>query len=228
MAYSEENTLLDRIRNLLPTVSLRRLTSIEAYDQWAATYPPHAHNALMTLEEDAMLRLMPPLQNQVVLDLACGSGRYGRVAQEQGAKSIVGLDNSPAMLQANRYGQRVLATVEALPLPNTSIDIVLCGLALGHLPSLLRPLTEIGRVLKSGGSALVSDFHPFVFFNGGRRTFTGRDGRVYEVEHYPHLYADYHNAAVAANLLVEGVLEPVMDSGNGEIPIILALRLRKT
>ncbi|MBZ0292657.1 MAG: class I SAM-dependent methyltransferase [Anaerolineae bacterium] len=219
--------MLDRIRHLLPTISLKTLTSIEAYDQWATTYPPRAHNVLMSLEEDAMLRLMPTLANQRVLDLACGSGRYGRLALEQGAKSVTGLDNSPAMLQANQHGQRVLATVGALPLPQNCMDIILCGLALGHLPSLLQPLAEIGRVLKSGGIALISDFHPFVFFNGGQRTFTGRDGRVYAVEHYPHLYADYHNAAMAANLLIEGVLEPVLDNGSGEIPIILALRLRK-
>ena len=220
--------MLDRLRRFLPAVSLRTLPSVEAYDQWAATYPPHAHNALMQSEEQAMLQLMPLLEGQLVLDLACGSGRYGRLAQERHARHILGIDNSPAMLVQNQHGWPALATIEALPLLSGCVDVVLCGLALGHVPSLMRPLAEIARVLKAGGVALISDFHPFVFLSGGRRTFTGRDGQTYEVEHYAHLYADYLSAANAAGLRIETALEPLMATDHGDIPVVLALRLRKS
>ena len=220
--------MLDRLRRLLPAVSIRTLSSIEAYEQWAATYPPHAHNVLMELEESAMRSLMPPLAAQAVLDLACGTGRYSLLAREQEARLVVGLDNSMAMLSANGQKRLALATSEALPLPSASFDVILCGLALGHLPRLQPSLAEISRVLKTGGTALISDFHPFVFLNGGQRTFTGRDGLAYAVEHYPHLYADYHQAAREAGLRVEGVLEPKLSaSSGGEIPVALVLKLVK-
>jgi SAM-dependent methyltransferase len=81
-------------------------------------------------------------------------------------------------------------------------------LALGHLARLQPSLREISRVLKAGGCALISDFHPFIFLSGQRRTFTAPDGHTYAVEHYPHLYSDYQQAADHAGFKIERVLEP--------------------
>jgi SAM-dependent methyltransferase len=90
------------MRQLLRRVLKRAmpvLPSVQAYRLWAAAYPPHAHNPLMQLEQDAMLQLMPDMRGKWVLDLACGTGRYGLIALEQGAAGVVGVDNSPDMLQ---------------------------------------------------------------------------------------------------------------------------------
>ncbi|MBL8163790.1 MAG: class I SAM-dependent methyltransferase [Anaerolineae bacterium] len=184
------------------------LSSLSAYDKWAAAYPPDAHNALMQAEQAALLNLLPPLAGKTVLDLACGTGRYALLALERGATFALGVDNSPAMLRANALPLRALATTEALPLRNASFDGIICGLALGHLPRLDTSLREIARILKPGGWALISDFHPFIFLNGQRRTFTAPDGSTYAVEHYAHLYADYHRAAAEAGLRVDAVAEP--------------------
>jgi malonyl-CoA O-methyltransferase len=114
---------------------------------------------------------------------------------------------------------------------------VLCGLALGHLKQLDASMAEIGRVLKKKGCALVSDFHPFIFLNGQQRTFTTADGQSYAVEHYVHLYADYHEAAQKAGLRIDAVLEPrlgqtkdvrIADSKTQQgTPIIIAYRFVK-
>lgn len=213
------------------------LSSLSAYERWADAYPPHAHNALMQAEEVAMLSLLPALSGLRLIDLASGTGRYGQLALEQGASRVVALDNSPAMLHHNRLAERALATSEALPLPPACMDGVICGLALGHLPSLAASLAEISRVLRPGGWALISDFHPFIFLNGQRRTFTAPDGRTYAVEHHVHLYADYHSAAGAAGLVIEAVLEPRLGldttvrfasaaTAQGT-PVVLVLCLRK-
>lgn len=175
-----------------------------------------------------MRKLMPDLNGQVVLDLACGTGRYGLLARELGAKQVVGLDNSQAMLEANPQSQIALATSEAIPMRRQSVNVVLCGLALGHLPSLKPTLSEISRILKSGGVALISDFHPFVFLSGGQRTFTASDGLTYAVEHHAHLYADYHRASRENNLWIEDVIESNIEINNGaSTPIVIAYRLCK-
>lgn len=222
-------------KRFLKPSSPATLSSLDAYEQWAANYPPHAHNALMQAEETAMQKLMPALQGQTVLDLACGTGRYGLIAQKQAAKQVIALDNSAPMLKANPLAERGLATTEAIPLPDQSVDVILCGLALGHLPQLAPSMHEIARVLKPGGWALISDFHPFIFLNGQRRTFTAPDGTIYAVEHYAHLYSDYHNAA--SGLRLDAVLEPRLghdktvrfaDDGTREgTPVIIAYRFRK-
>jgi malonyl-CoA O-methyltransferase len=226
--------MLDRLRRRLPVVALRTLPSVAAYSLWAAAYPPHAHNALMRLEEDAMLALMPPLGGCVVLDVACGTGRYSRLALAHGARLALGVDNSLAMLRASAQPLRALADAEALPLPAAAVDVVICALALGHLPTLGPALREISRVLRPGGSALLSDFHPFVFLSGGQRTFIAPDGMTYAVEHYPHLYADYHQAAQASGLHITGVREAVLPAAEAArldhpgMPVVLVLRLEKS
>lgn len=221
--------VLDRFRRFLPSVSLKTLSSLDAYARWAASYPPRAHNVLMQVEETAMRKLMPALEGHIVLDLACGTGRYGLIARELGAKQIIGLDNSRAMLEANPLEHVALATSEALPLARQSVNVVLCGLALGHLPSLSPTLSEISRILQSGGKVLVSDFHPFVFLSGGQRTFTASDGLTYAVEHYAHLYADYHRASRENGLWIEDVVESSLEMDNNtSTPIIIAYRLCKS
>lgn len=207
-------------RRLFGAAKLRTLSSLAAYDLWAASYPPQAHNVLMQLEQRAMLDLMPPLAEQVVLDLACGTGRYGLLAQERGAAGVIGIDNSPAMLAANPLARRVQATSEAIPLTSASVDVVLCGLALGHLPSLDASLREIGRILKPGGAALVSDVHPFIALSGQQRTFRAQDGKAYAVEHHAHLYADYSRAGADGGLAIDRVLEPKLDGVPAPVVIV--------
>ena len=199
----------------------RTLASLDAYALWAASYPPRAHNTLMEVEQAAMLDLMPPLDGCVVIDLACGTGRYGLLAQSRGARQVIGLDNSPAMLAANPLSGRALATSEAIPLRGGSADALICALALGHLPNLLPSLGEIARVLQSGGAALISDVHPFIALRGDQRTFRAPDGRAYAVEHHTHLYADYQRAAASAGLEIDALAEPTYDG----VPIVIVFRL---
>jgi malonyl-CoA O-methyltransferase len=214
---------MNLLRRLRPADPPKSLSSLEAYAKWAASYPPHAHNLLMETEEAAMRGLILPLVGLTVLDLACGTGRYGLMAKAQGAASVIGLDNSAAMLLASPLLLRALATTEALPLANQSVDVIICGLALGHLPQLTFSINETARILRRGGWALVSDFHPFIYLNGARRTFTAADGVTYAVEHYPHLYSDYHRAAAEAGLGIEAVAEPQLNGA----PVVIVYRLRK-
>ncbi len=220
--------MLRRLRRRLG-VPPPTLASSAAYARWAASYPPHAHNPLMQVEETAMLDLLPSLAGQTVLDLACGTGRYGLIAAGRGA-AVISLDNSAAMLARNPARWRALASSEAIPLPDAAVNGVLCGLALGHLPQLAPSLREISRVLKPGGWALVSDFHPLLYLSGRRRTFTAPDGQTYAVEHYAHLYSDYHAAAQQAGLLITAVAEPRRQppSAVHDLPVVLVLRLQKS
>ncbi|MBI5670334.1 MAG: class I SAM-dependent methyltransferase [Chloroflexi bacterium] len=215
------------LRRFQPALST--LSSLDAYARWAVSYPPQAHNPLMQAEQAAMLDLLPPVAGAVVLDLAGGTGRYGLLARERGARLVIELDNSAAMLARNPLPCRALATAEALPLPDASLDGIVCALALGHLPRLMPALAEISRVLKSGGWALISDFHPLLYLSGGRRTFTTPDGQTYAVEHYPHLYSDYHQAARQANLVIDDVAEPrrTPPSQRHHLPVVMVFRLVK-
>lgn len=211
------------IRHLLRR-SPRTLSSIDAYEKWADSYAAHAHNPLMAIEQEAMLQLAPDLQNKIVLDLACGTGRYGVIAREQGAAHVVGIDNSLAMLQSAKISRIGLSTTEAIPLATASVDVVLCGLALGHLPQIDLSMREISRVLKTDGVALISDFHPFQYLSGARRTFHAENGKIYNVEHYIHLVADYHHIGQSVGLSMTSILEPTIED---KMPVVLVMRFQK-
>jgi malonyl-CoA O-methyltransferase len=203
------------------------LSSQDAYARWAAQYPPYPHNALMQTEQAVLLSRLPDLRGRRVLDLACGSGRYGLLAEQRGAALVIGLDNSAAMLAVSPLRQRALAGLEAIPLPRSSIDVILCGLALGHLPRLDRALAEMSRILRPDGLALISDIHPLLALTGGQRTFTGSDGQTWAVEHYPHLYADYHRAARAAGLYIVDIVESRVENAPNPLPAVIVYGLAR-
>ncbi|MCK6576777.1 MAG: class I SAM-dependent methyltransferase [Anaerolineae bacterium] len=200
------------------------LASLDAYALWAAQYPPTAHNPLMAVEGQAISELLPNVSGAEAVDLAAGTGRFGLLLRERGARRVIALDNSPHMLAGSPLPFRVLSTMEAIPLASESVDILICGMAVGHLPRLGAVFAEIGRVLKAGGTALVSDFHPILHFTGARRTFNAR-GKTYAVEHYPHLYGDFHAAASAVRLRIDAVREPSLPGHAAGAPVALVLRL---
>lgn len=208
----------------------RTLSSREAYALWADSYPSQPHNALMAVEQEAMLELLPSVPGQTILDLACGTGRYGAIVQDREVAGVIGLDDSRAMLQRAGIKRVTQARMEAVPLADAVVDGVICGLALGHLPFLAGALAEVRRVLKPGGWVLLSDFHPFLGLSGRARTFVAADGASYAVRYHVHLYEDYYAAAGEAGLRVAAVREPrlVLPGTDVAAPAVLVLLLWKT
>jgi malonyl-CoA O-methyltransferase len=179
-----------------------------AYALWAPTYADQAHNPLMRAEEAAMRPLLPPLEEARVLDMACGTGRWGRIAGEMGAQQIVGFDASLPMLRRASLSLRAQATLTALPVPRETFDIALCGLAIGHLPDLKRMMREVSRVLAPEGTLLLSHFHPAGHEAGWQRAFNGPDGRRVAVKHHPHSLWAIGAACAANGLAIDAVAEP--------------------
>jgi malonyl-CoA O-methyltransferase len=180
----------------------------------------------MVLEEKIMRELLPDLAQKRVLDLACGTGRWGQIALEQGAAQVISLDDSHAMLTAQtRPPLAILGNMNALPLPAHSIDVILCGLAIGHTPHLGAVLGAMGRVLRPGGSALISDVHPLRAWQGAQRTFAS-GGQTLAVEHHIHSYAAYHAAAAQAQLAITAIREAALSPTDP--PVLLVIRLGRT
>lgn len=216
--------ILKRLKRLLAR-SPRTLASRDAYTKWVAHYPPVPHNALMQAEQDSMLKLMPSVAQKTVLDLACGTGRYMRIAYDNGALLVFGVDNSYAMLHASEQNALACTETGALCLADNSVDIILCGLALGHLPTIEPTFVEMSRVLRPQGSLLLSDLHPYQTLNGAQRTFTDTDGTIYAVEHYLHPISHYINTARKHGMQITALDEPVV---HGDTPAVLVMRFDKT
>jgi len=105
---------------------------------------------------------------EVVLDLGCGAGFDAILAaREVGATGrVIGIDLVPAMLEKARRNARIAGVenaefregaMEALPLEDESVDVVLSNCAINLSPEKDRVFHEIRRVLRVGGRAVVSD-----------------------------------------------------------------------
>jgi ubiquinone/menaquinone biosynthesis C-methylase UbiE len=95
-----------------------------------------------------------------LLDMGCGTGRF-TVPLAERVKAVSGLDLSPMMLATARkkLADRGLTAdlregdMAALPFADESFDVVVCMLALMHIPRADRQQVfhEVARVLKPGG-----------------------------------------------------------------------------
>jgi len=199
----------------------QQLAVLEGYARWAATYEQDMDGHPLALAESSAIRaLLPPCGGIVALDAACGTGRYARLLAEQGAGQVIGIDQSPAMLARAREvtppGAEVVfkqGNLLDLPLADHSCDLAIVALALAHLKTghLGRAFAEFSRVLKPGGTLLMSEMHPFGALTGGRCRFEVGEGahrQVYHVETSTHLHEDYLAAASAAGLTLEALREP--------------------
>jgi malonyl-CoA O-methyltransferase len=181
--------------------------TLEAYDRWAPTYPPEAHNPLMRAEQKAMLARWPDVTGRLTLDLACGTGRYATLLAQSGARAVVAADFSAAMLRQVSVGTPVRADMAQLPFVDDAFDVVICGLALGHASDLLAWMGEIGRVLKEGGVLLYSDFHPEAALAGLTRSFKDERNRSFTLPHCRHGLSEQREALAAADLTIEAIDE---------------------
>jgi malonyl-CoA O-methyltransferase len=215
--------------------------TLQLYDRWAESYPPVPHNPLMRAEQGAMEVLCPAMSGRRVLDLACGSGRYARLAAAAGAATVLALDRSPQMLRQVAGATTVQGSVLRLPFASGAFDVVVCGLAVGHAPDLEAWMSEVARVLAWRGVLVYSDFHPRAAAAGHARRFRDASGEEHCVPHYQQTLAAHVRAAAAAGLTIDVVREVRVGielreafPGSPEfyqrwrgLPVVLALRVSK-
>jgi SAM-dependent methyltransferase len=182
------------------------------YAIWAASYD-EPDNPIVALEQPAVWELIDRLAPQRALDAACGTGRHAARLQALGHQ-VEGIDLTPEMLAAARVNVPGASFREAdlrsIPAPDAAYELVVCGLALAHLPErdLAGAVTELSRVLAPGGRLIVSVLHPFLAALGWQAPFSGTDGRRGFVREYAHTHADYLGALGAGGLTLEELIEP--------------------
>lgn len=98
------------------------------------------------------------------LDVGCGEGRFCRMLQAIGIRTV-GVDpTEPLILHARQQdptGDYRIGQAEALDLPDRSFDLVISYLSLIDIPDVGRAIREMVRVLQPGGTLLIANLNSF-------------------------------------------------------------------
>lgn len=116
------------------------------------------------LDAWALVGLLDP--HWQIGDLGCGTGRFAATLAPYVAQ-VVAVDGSQAMLEAAATRLASFSNIrllqgelEALPLPDASLDVAALVLALHHAADPAKVLAESHRVLKPVGRLLLVDLRP--------------------------------------------------------------------
>jgi SAM-dependent methyltransferase len=209
---------LAEVRRLLATDALaahdgvlaNRGDTIAGYGRWAASYD-EPRNSLFDADEPLMHEIIDALPPGDALDAACGTGRYAEYLVGRGHR-VVGVDSSPEMLERARArvpsGELLLGDLHQLPLPDRSVDVVVSGLALSHVPALAPVMAEFARVLRPGGHLVISDAHHELVIRGSVPHALGPNDEPGLVASYRHTPGDFLRAALPVGLQVRRCEEP--------------------
>ena len=111
-----------------------------------------------------------------------------------------------------------VAELDRLPLPDDSVDVIVCALALVHIPRLQPVLAEFARVLRAGGDLVISDLHHELTTRGSVITARGPAGEPCIAATYRHRLGDYLRAALSLGFQVRLCEEPDAAPPDGPPP----------
>lgn len=181
------------------------------YTLWAPSYD--GPNPAIRMEEPIVHGIIERLEVGSALDAACGTGRHAVHLHARGW-DVTGVDATPAMLDKARAKAPAVrfrtGDLLTLPLPDTAVDLAVCSLALTHVPQLEAAVVELARVVRPGGTVILSDIHPTATLIGGSAAFP-HEGGFAHVRNLHHPLSSYLRAARAAGLTVVDCVEVESD-----------------
>ncbi len=165
---------------------------VQAYEIWSETYDQQPGNLMLDLDEEIFTNLIEDtdLRNKGVADIGCGTGRHWRKIYQKQPAFLMGFDVSQGMLKQllRKYPAALTQHITDNSLkqvPDEFIDCLVTTLTIAHIENIEVAIAAWSRVLKSGGDLIITDFHPEMLANGGKRSFS-HEGRSLSVVNFIH------------------------------------------
>jgi len=189
----------------------------EAYDLWASSYDSQPDNLMLALDEEVFSSLLNNihLENKVVVDIGCGTGRHWLKLLNKQPQKIIGFDVSEKMLEKLQHKIPFAETHQLLSnqlssLQNNSVDVIVSTLSIAHIKNIEEALEEWIRVLKPGGNMIITDYHPTALSMGADRTFS-YDKKTIAIVNYVHSLEKIIAIAEKEKLQMQIVIQKKID-----------------
>jgi 2-polyprenyl-3-methyl-5-hydroxy-6-metoxy-1,4-benzoquinol methylase len=141
------------------------------------------------------------------LDAGCGTGYGLEILAQGGAAELTGVDLDPAAVAAARQrGERngavvTQADLQALEFSDDCFDVAVCFETIEHLAAPERGLAELRRVVRPGGTLIVSSPNPDVYPSGNEHhlhEFRPEELRELVGSHFPQVHVFLQHAWLAS------------------------------
>jgi len=202
--------LLDSAESIGAGVTADAISTVDGYRSWAEFYDEPG-NQLIDLEQPVVRAILDGLGRGVALDVACGTGRHSEYLASLG-HTVIGVDSSPDMLARARAkvpdGEFHCGDLSQLPVSDSHVDVVVCALALMHVPDLTAAFRELVRVLRPGGHLVISDWRGLMGSIALPVVKHGPNGRPGFIPSRVRLTSEYLSAALPLGLEVRRCEEP--------------------
>jgi SAM-dependent methyltransferase len=157
---------------------------------------------LFKMQELDYLEALPLVAGKEVLDIGCNNG-YGTDILSRAAASVCGLDVSPSVIDEARTRYPNLkfevGDVEAMPFGDACFDVVLFLQTIEHIFEPGKALIEINRILKPGGTLIVTTPNSVTRL-GGTERWNPFHAREYDEEQFRALLSGQFDV-----ILLDGV-----------------------
>lgn len=157
-----------------------------------------------------------------VLDAGCGVGYGAVLLAEAGAEDVVGVDAAAAIVDVASKEERpglsfARATLENLPYPDGSFDLVTCFEVIEHVEDAAAVVAELARVLAPGGILAISSPNRERYPPGNphhTREFATGELRALLAETFPSVRVVLQHQWVASAIMEEA---HALGGGPGEL-----------
>jgi ubiquinone/menaquinone biosynthesis C-methylase UbiE len=196
-------TIIGKLKQYLKGKS-KEINPEKGYDIWAVSYDDQPDNLMLALDEAVFTGLAAELElaGKKIVDVGCGTGRHWKKIFDAHPAQLTGYDVSEGMLNILQQKFPAAETYQLtdnklFKTEDNSCDIIISTLTMAHIENAKDALQEWNRVLKPGGSVIITDYHPEVLQKGGQRTFK-HNGKTVAVKN--HIYPVEELKAIAGQL----------------------------
>ena len=143
-----------------------RDANIRFFDKWSFLYGFDPVTLWLRWVQSKVLKQISLGDKMSVLDVGCGPGHGLSFFIKRQIKNLAGIDLSPKMISRarKRLGSKIIlkvASVDKIPFPKNTFDVVTNTEAFHHFPAPQRAVNEMSRVLKPNGKLYLADINFF-------------------------------------------------------------------